>query len=399
MSPRLIVVWGMLLLLIGAIAAIELRDRAAAPSAGSGPVRDPRLLLPVSIEQVGAIEIAYGGAVHRFERDADGAWFYHGAHAPAQAGHAHQIDPAMASADRQAFAGFDRARMERDFPLQDGGKELGVATPKMVILAYRPNELQPLAQYAVGDIAPDKFSRYVLPVGKPQVVTIANYQIDNLTGLIEAVAGPGACCRPCADCAARGGGRCALVRPHAGDTRPPGCERGGEHEPPQSIATSRTPVMPRLLQFATAVAATLAASFVSAHTVDKGLATISLDGQSVNYHLMLAVSAVTPQGAASVDLGQPGATPDYSPLLKAVQEKIAISSNGKACTPATPALTPPAHEGALVILDVRFACTEAPANAGDPRRSVRRAGRAVPHHRECAMAGRQSAIRLHDAGP
>ena len=192
MSPRLIAVWGVLLLLIGAIVAIEMRDRAAAPSAGSGAARDPRLLLPVPIEQVGAIEIAYGGAVHRFERDANGTWFYHGAHAPAQAGHAHQADPAMAARIATAFAGFDRARMERDFPLQDGGKELGVATPKMVILAYRPKELQPLAQYAVGDVAPDKFSRYILPVGKPQVVTIANYQIDNLTALIEAVAGPAA---------------------------------------------------------------------------------------------------------------------------------------------------------------------------------------------------------------
>jgi hypothetical protein len=192
MSPKLIAVWGTLLLLIGVIVVIEMRDRAEAPSVTSGPARDARLLLPVPIEQVGAIEIAYGGAVHRFERDASGAWFYHAAHGPAQAGHAHQTDPAAAARIATAFAGFDRARMERFFPLQEGGKELGVATPKMVILAYRPNELQPLAQYAVGDIAPDKFSRYVLPVGKPEVVTIANYQIDNLTKLIDAVAAPAA---------------------------------------------------------------------------------------------------------------------------------------------------------------------------------------------------------------
>jgi hypothetical protein len=100
--------------------------------------------------------------------------------------------------------------MERDFPLQDGGRELGVATPSMVILAYRPQELQPLAQYAVGDIAPDKYSRYILPVGKAQVVTIANYQIGNLAALIEAVAqpgsagGPGAQARPTSQPAAAG---------------------------------------------------------------------------------------------------------------------------------------------------------------------------------------------------
>jgi hypothetical protein len=195
-SPRLLAVWGILLLLIGAIVTIELRDRATSPPGGSGPVRDPRLLLPVSIQQIGAIEIAYAGAVHRFERDANGAWFYHGAHAAAQPGHAHQADAAMAARIATAFAGFDRARMERDFPLQDGGKELGVATPSMVILAYRPQELQPLAQYAVGDIAPDKFSRYILPVGKPQVVTIATYHIDNLTALIEAAAGSASAAGP-----------------------------------------------------------------------------------------------------------------------------------------------------------------------------------------------------------
>src|SRR3954465_7246160 len=118
--------------------------------------------------------------------------------------------------------------------------------------------------------------------------------------------------------------------------------------------------MQRLLNFVAALAAILAGSAASAHTVDKGLATISLDGQSVNYHLLLAVTAVTPQGATGVNLGKAGAPADYSVLLKAVPEKIAITSNGKACTAATAALTPPAHEGVLVTVDVRFACAEIP---------------------------------------
>jgi len=118
--------------------------------------------------------------------------------------------------------------------------------------------------------------------------------------------------------------------------------------------------MQRLLRLAAGLATTLAVSTASAHTVDKGLATISVDGQSVNYHLLLAISAVSAQGGAPPDLGQPGAPPDYSPLLEAVREKIAISSNGNACTPATSALTPPAHEGALLTVDVRFTCLEVP---------------------------------------
>ena len=59
----------------------------------------------------------------------------------------------------------------------------------MLILVYRPDDLQPLAQYAVGDLAPDTLSRYVLVVGSAVVATIPNYQIDHLLGLIEAVAG------------------------------------------------------------------------------------------------------------------------------------------------------------------------------------------------------------------
>jgi hypothetical protein len=113
----------------------------------------------------------------------------------------------------------------------------------------------------------------------------------------------------------------------------------------------------RPLQFVLAIALVAAASLASAHTVDKGLASISIDGQSVNYHLMLAVSAVTAQGTAGVDLG-PGAVPDYSLLLQAVQKRVAIESNGRACVPATSRLTPPAHEGELVIIDVRFDCPE-----------------------------------------
>ena len=60
----------------------------------------------------------------------------------------------------------------------------------MVILVYRRNELQPFAQYAVGDIAPDTYSRYVMVVGATNVVSIANYQIDNLVGLIKSASNP-----------------------------------------------------------------------------------------------------------------------------------------------------------------------------------------------------------------
>jgi hypothetical protein len=56
-------------------------------------------------------------------------------------------------------------------------------------MVYRPKETQPLSRYAVGIVAPDKLSRYVLPVGGTQVVTIPEFHIDNLLSLIQAVGG------------------------------------------------------------------------------------------------------------------------------------------------------------------------------------------------------------------
>jgi hypothetical protein len=66
----------------------------------------------------------------------------------------------------------------------------------MVILVYAPEQLAPLAQFAVGDKAPDGVSQYIMPVGGKSVVTIPIYQIDNLLGLIQAVSGAPAASAP-----------------------------------------------------------------------------------------------------------------------------------------------------------------------------------------------------------
>jgi hypothetical protein len=57
----------------------------------------------------------------------------------------------------------------------------------MLILAYIAGSTKPLAQYAVGDVAPDKLSRYVLLVDSSEVFTIADFQIQNLLDLIKSV--------------------------------------------------------------------------------------------------------------------------------------------------------------------------------------------------------------------
>jgi hypothetical protein len=183
LRPKVVVVWILLLALVGAIMAIELSE----PRDKTDAELRERMLLPLPIEQLGAIELAHAGSLHRFERDASGSWFYHGIHTAAQSAHEHQIDPVVSARIEQRLAGLGRAVVERQFEAGARSNDYGVASPSLLILAYRPNEALPLVQYAVGDLAPDGQSRYLQAVGTSRVVMVANYQIDNLLELLAAI--------------------------------------------------------------------------------------------------------------------------------------------------------------------------------------------------------------------
>ena len=183
-GSRLLVVWSLAAALALVIGTVQYLDQRRATSAAGGPA-DARMLLPMPVEQLGAFEIADAGRLHRFERDATGTWFYHGVHAASEAAHTHAADPALAAAIERTVTAFGRTRIERDFALERNGAAYGVASPEIVVLVYGDRQSQPLAQYAVGQVAPDSVSRYVLVVGQPVVVTIPSYQIDNLLGLVR----------------------------------------------------------------------------------------------------------------------------------------------------------------------------------------------------------------------
>jgi hypothetical protein len=183
---RVVVVWLLLAVLVVAVVVIE-STGLVTPRAARESSEDPRMLLPVPVDQLAALEVADAGMRHRFERDAAGAWFYHGAHGAAEGAHLHASDPAAAERIERALAVFGRTRIERQLPRDREARAYGVMTPRIVILAYRRSDSQPLVQYAVGDVAPDGVSRYVDVVGGAGVVTIAGYQIDNLLALIEGV--------------------------------------------------------------------------------------------------------------------------------------------------------------------------------------------------------------------
>jgi hypothetical protein len=203
---RLVAIWTVLGALLGVIVYAERADLVGLWSStddGHGHNAGSRDLVPIPVEQLGAVEVVYQGTVHRFERDAQKLWFYHGVHAPQQGTHAHQTDPAAAERIDKAFAAFTRARIERRFPMDfaalgrsqaertlaadDSVRDYGVTVPSMLVLFYLPGQIEPAARYAIGDVAPDTYSRYVQRLGTTEVVTIANYQIQNLQQLIGAM--------------------------------------------------------------------------------------------------------------------------------------------------------------------------------------------------------------------
>jgi hypothetical protein len=191
---KLVVVWVVLLVLVGVIVAVEWADRTAEHADAQFEARGgdrSRMVVPVPMEEIGAVEIAHAGALHRFERDTNGLWLYHGPHAPAaEPAQGHRADPAVAERIAKAFGGLARAKFERDFPFDPKSQDYGVLNPATLVLLYRKGELQPLVQYAIGDMAPDGVSRYVLKIGAAQVDTLPEYHVQNLVGLVQAVSTP-----------------------------------------------------------------------------------------------------------------------------------------------------------------------------------------------------------------
>jgi len=155
-------------------------------------IRDPlwvdeRSLLPLPIGNITALEIGYQGNLHRFDRDSQGTWFYHahGGSTGVMTEHGHVADVEAGDAIAKFLVGLNNARIER-FLETDEKSAYGVINPSLILLAYKDAEGSPLAQYAFGDQAPDGLSRYVLIMGRDDLVLIADYQHRNLIDLAVA---------------------------------------------------------------------------------------------------------------------------------------------------------------------------------------------------------------------
>lgn len=98
------------------------------------------------------------------------------------------------------------------------------------------------------------------------------------------------------------------------------------------------------------------AGLAGAHTAGMtGFATITIGEKSVRYNLTLSDVAPGPL-AEQMHLGQPGATPDYRPLITAISEKIHLAGDGAACTAAESRIVPPSATSASLTGTVDFNC-------------------------------------------
>ena len=148
-----------------------------------------KFLLPVPLEQVHAVELGDVGSVHRLERDDAGVWSYHGriGSTEIEEPHAAEADPAHSDLIEAAIAAFSRTRIQREVGAGLDGETYGVADPGMIIKLFEAGNDQPVAHYIVGDLEPDELRRYLLITDQDLIVTIPNYQIDNLRGLVATV--------------------------------------------------------------------------------------------------------------------------------------------------------------------------------------------------------------------
>ncbi len=210
-SLKLVLIW---VLLGSFVAFIFITKKNVPPPQAVVEARDSKWLVPVAVEEIGAIEIILEGNSHRFERDKQGIWFFHQPHPDNAQLNIHNADAKQVEVITLAFNMLTRAQREQKIPYEDkcnslGGSsshprhkgpeavkpicinpsadEYGVGIPGVLVIGYKANELQPAFNLAFGKATPDSYSRYVLPFGSNTLYTVPNFQYTNLTDLIASV--------------------------------------------------------------------------------------------------------------------------------------------------------------------------------------------------------------------
>lgn len=173
--------------LAGAIAVV---GAGALAYAALAPDEAPkRRLLPMPLAEVSALEIVIGGQLHRFDRDADRAWYYHQHRQPNADGppDQHVADPDMAATIAAALDHFSGATIERTVAVGAPGDAYGVTRPQVIATLYAAGEARPAIQLMIGDPVPGEANRYLLIQDYATIVTIPERYVTDLTELVAAV--------------------------------------------------------------------------------------------------------------------------------------------------------------------------------------------------------------------
>ena len=179
-----------LALLIGAVALMVWQVRHPIVPTADEDDKLGAFVVTAPFEQWAAVELLRRGERVRFERDTAGAWFRHDAvddKSNGQVGeHAHRVDAASAERLGTAFSTFSRARMERSVTSDPTRlASYGLVNPALIVLIHG-RDGRVLQTLELGEIAPDRLSRYVHLPQTRSVHTIANYQASGLLALLAA---------------------------------------------------------------------------------------------------------------------------------------------------------------------------------------------------------------------
>ncbi len=177
--------------LAGAIAVVgagALAYTALAPNDAA-----QRRLLPMAPAEISALEIVIDGQLHRFDRDADRAWYYHRHRQPNTDGspERHVADPDVAATITAALDRFSRATIESTVAVGAPGEAYGVTRPQVIVALYAADEARPAIRLMIGDPVPNKPNRYLLIQDYATIVTIPERHVTDLTDLVAAVAPDG----------------------------------------------------------------------------------------------------------------------------------------------------------------------------------------------------------------
>lgn len=191
MRPRLLAVWGVLVVLVAGIVALEvtgLFDPEPPAPTGSIP------MFPWTEADLGGIEAFYQGRHSALMRDPDGLWFLHSAShshaAPADGASAgtadvHRADPESAAKIKEQLVIAARMIADRRLHPERGLDTYGLANPPVMIAFYGrtadgADYSKPLDVLYVGDLMTTEYAYYAMVDGFEDMLLVPRYNVSLL---------------------------------------------------------------------------------------------------------------------------------------------------------------------------------------------------------------------------